>query len=128
MDFQMLPSDVTQLIGSYLLEDKNKTIHKIFHDKKDDDLQVLLFGEVKDLKYIDIDNINNEIYYTSDKMLNYVNNVLQKKSNQTCDRLTINFYEIYSPITIKIFGYNKEGVKIVVIDYFLCEEEKKLSI
>jgi len=34
-----------QIIGSYLLEDKNKTIHKIFKNRKGDDLQVLLFGE-----------------------------------------------------------------------------------
>ena len=49
-----LPCDIMQLIGSYLLEDPNKTIHKIFKDKQDDDLQVILFGEVKDLTYINI--------------------------------------------------------------------------
>ena len=46
-----LNSDIMKKIGSYLLEDKNKTIHKIFKNRPDDDLQVLLFGEVKDLTY-----------------------------------------------------------------------------
>ena len=46
-----LNSDIMQKIGSYLLEDKNKSIHKIFKNRPDDDLQVLLFGEVKDLTY-----------------------------------------------------------------------------
>ena len=49
-----LPSEVMEQIGSYLLEDKNKKIHKIFKNRPDDDLQVLLFGEVKDLTYINI--------------------------------------------------------------------------
>jgi hypothetical protein len=34
-----LNSDIMQKIGSYLLEDKNKTIHKIFKNRPDDDLQ-----------------------------------------------------------------------------------------
>ena len=46
-----LPSEVMEQIGSYLLQDKNKTVHKIFKNRPDDDLQVLLFGEVKDLTY-----------------------------------------------------------------------------
>ena len=44
MKLSDLNSDVMQKIGYHLLEDKNKTIHKIFHEKKDDNLQVLLFG------------------------------------------------------------------------------------
>ena len=51
-----IPTDVMQLIGSYLLEDKEKTIHKIFKKKDDDDLQVVLFGEVKDLTMYDKEN------------------------------------------------------------------------
>ena len=61
MKLSDLTSDVMEQIGSYLLEDKKKTIHKIFHEKKDDNLQVFLFGEVKKLNYIDIDNVDNEI-------------------------------------------------------------------
>ena len=33
-----LPIDIMQKIGSYLLEDKNKTVHKIFKNRPDDDL------------------------------------------------------------------------------------------
>ena len=47
-----LPIDIMQKIGSYLLQDPNKTVHKIFKNRPDDDLQILLFGEVKDLTYI----------------------------------------------------------------------------
>jgi hypothetical protein len=36
MGFTCLNSDVMEKIGSYLLEDKNKTIHKIFYENKDD--------------------------------------------------------------------------------------------
>ena len=46
--FTSLPRDIIiEKIGSYLLEDKNKTIHKIFYWNKDDNLQVLLLGEVR---------------------------------------------------------------------------------
>ena len=55
MKLSDLTSDVMEQIGSYLLEHKKKTIHKIFHEKKDDNLQVLLFSEVKKLNFIDID-------------------------------------------------------------------------
>ena len=38
-----LPHDlIHDKIGAYLLKDPNKTIHKIFKDKEDDDLQILL--------------------------------------------------------------------------------------
>ena len=58
-----LRSDIMGKIGSYLLEDKNKTIHKIFKNRKDDDLQVLLISEVKDVTYISIYSSDNEIDY-----------------------------------------------------------------
>ena len=85
MKLSDLNSDVMQKIGYYLLEDKNKTIHKIFHEKKDDNLQVLLFGEVKKLRFIDIDNVDNEIPYTNDNMKVYINTILQQnKCNEVC--------------------------------------------
>jgi hypothetical protein len=66
-----LNSDIMQKIGSYLLEDKNKTIHKIFKNRPDDDLQLLLFGEVKDLTYVNIYSSDNEIdYKMNDKLKN----------------------------------------------------------
>jgi hypothetical protein len=56
-----LPIDIMQKIGSYLLQDPNKKVHKIFKNRPDDDLQLLLFGEVKDLTYINIYNSDNKI-------------------------------------------------------------------
>ena len=82
-----LNSDIMQKIGSYLLEDKNKTIHKIFKNRPDDDLQVLLFGEVKDLTYVNIYSSDNEIdYKMNDKLKNYVNFILKRmyKKMRTC--------------------------------------------
>ena len=126
MDFQMLLSDVTQLIGSYLLEDKNKTIHKIFHDKKDDDLQVLLFGEVKDLKYIDIDNVDNEIPYVNDHVKDYINVVFQtNKLKERCTKMTVNFYQRYGPIKITIHGYNANDVRIAQIYHYQSHDTGK---
>jgi hypothetical protein len=89
-----LNSDIMQKIGSYLLEDNNKTIHKIFKNKPDDDLQVLLFGEVKDLTYINIYSSDNEIdYKMNDKLKNYVNFILKAKGiKSTCQKMRVKFY------------------------------------
>ena len=118
MKLSDLPSDLMQKIGSYLLQDKKKTIHKIFYEKKDDNLQVLLFGEVKKLRFIDIDNVDNEIPYTNDIVKDYINIILQHNyCNEVCTRMTINFYQSYGPIIIKICAYNSKDVKIAKIDY-----------
>ena len=129
MDFDQmklsdLTSDVMEQIGSYLLEDKKKTIHKIFHEKKDDNLQVFLFGEVKKLNYIDIDNVDNEIPYTNDKVKNYINIIFKNNyCNEVCTRITINFYQCYGPIRIIICGYNSKDVKVAKIDYLIgCKQ------
>ena len=89
-----LNSDIMQKIGSYLLEDKNKTIHKIFKNKPDDDLQVLLFGEVKDLTYVNIYSSDNEIdYKMNDKLKYYVNFILKAKGiKSTCQKMRVKFY------------------------------------
>ena len=89
-----LNSDIMQKIGSYLLEDKNKTIHKIFKNRPDDDLQVLLFGEVKDLTYVNIYSSDNEIdYKMNDKLKNYVNFILKAKGiKNTCQTMRVKFY------------------------------------
>ena len=89
-----LNSDIMQKIGSYLLEDKNKTIHKIFKNRPDDDLQVFLFGEVKDLTYINIHDCHNEIdYEMNDKIKNYVNFILKTKGiKNTCQTMRVKFY------------------------------------
>jgi hypothetical protein len=89
-----LPGDIMEKIGSYLLEDKNKTIHKIFKNRPDDDLQVLLFGEVKDLTYVNIHDCHNEIdYKMNDKIKNYVNFILKAKGiKNTCQTMRVKFY------------------------------------
>ena len=89
-----LPSEVMEQIGSYLLEDKSKTIQKIFRNRPDDELQVLLFGEVKDLTYINIYNSDNEIdYKMNDKLQNYVNFILKAKgSKRNCEKMRVQFY------------------------------------
>ena len=89
-----LNSDIMQKIGSYLLEDKNKTIHKIFKNRPDDDLQVLLFGEVKDLTYVNIYSSDNEIdYKMNDKLKNYVNFILKAKGiKSNCEKMRVQFY------------------------------------
>ena len=124
MKLSDLNSDVMQKIGYYLLEDKNKTIHKIFHEKKDDNLQVLLFSEVKKLRFIDIDNVDNEIPYTNDKVKVSINNFLKNDyCNEVCTRMTINFYQCDGPIRIIICAYNSKDVKIAKINYYQCDEK-----
>ena len=79
-----LPNDIMQKIGSHLLQDPNKTVHKIFKNRPDDDLQVLLFGEVKDLTYINIYSSDNTIDYPMNyKLLDYVNYILKIKGIKT---------------------------------------------
>ena len=119
MKLSDLPSDLMEKIGSYLLQDKNKTIHKIFHEKKDDNLQVLLFGEVKKLSFIDIDNVDNEIPYTNKNMKKYINTLLKNNyCNQVCTRMTINFYQSYGPIRIIIRAYNSNDLNIARLEHW----------
>ena len=119
MKLSDLPSDLMEKIGSYLLDDKKKTIHKIFYEKKDDNLQVLLFGEVKKLNYIDIDNVDNERPYNNENMKKYINTLLKKcHCNHVCTRMTINFYQIYGPIRITIRGYNSNDLNITRIEHW----------
>lgn len=118
-----LNSDIMQKIGSYLLEDKNKTIHKIFKNRPDDDLQVLLFGEVKDLTYVNIYNSDNEIdYQMNDKLKNYVNFILKAKgSKRNCEKMRVQFYiHTYKnpniqEIRVTINFYDKEDKQIASI-------------
>ena len=110
-----LNSDIMQKIGSYLLEDKNKTIHKIFKNRPDDDLQVLLFGEVKDLTYVNIYSSDNEIdYKMNDKLKNYVNFILKAKGiKSTCQTMRVKFY--LEPTHI---GYNNRDTRIIKIKFY----------
>ena len=89
-----LPIDIMQKIGSYLLEDPNKTVHQIFKNRPDDDLQVLLFGEVKDLTYMNIYSSDNKINYPMNyRLLDYVNYILKVKGvKNTLEKMRVNFY------------------------------------
>ncbi len=119
-----LPSEVMEQIGSYLLEDKSKTIQKIFRNRPDDELQVLLFGEVKDLTYINIYNSDNEIDYTiNDKLKGYANYILKAKGvKSTCEKMRVNFYvHTYKNPNVKdarliIKFLDKKGKEIAAIE------------
>jgi len=116
-----LPSEVMEQIGSYLLQDKNKTVHKIFKNRPDDDLQVLLFGEVKDLTYINIRDSDNKINYPMNyKLLDYVNYILKVKGVKlTLEKMKINFYhheyKYMNEAKVIIEFYNKEDIQKAVI-------------
>ena len=116
-----LPSEIMEQIGSYLLEDKSKTIQKIFRNRPDDELQVLLFGEVKDLTYINIYNYDNTIDYPMNyKLLDYVNYILKVKGVKlTLEKMKINFYhheyKYMNEAKVIIEFYNKEDIQKVVI-------------
>ena len=116
-----LPNDIMQKIGSYLLEDKYKTIQKIFRNRPDDELQVLLFGEVKDLTYINIYNYDNTIDYPMNyKLLDYVNYILKVKGVKlTLEKMKINFYhheyKYMNEAKVIIEFYNKKNIQKAVI-------------
>jgi hypothetical protein len=118
-----LNSDIIQKIGSYLLEDKNKTIHKIFKNRPDDDLQVLLFGEVKDLTYVNIYSPDNEIdYKMNDKLKNYVNFILKVNDVKlTIEKMKLNFYIETKHFKRSFMDYRK--IRIV----FYNEEDKQIA-
>ena len=116
-----LPIDIMQKIGSYLLEDKYKTIQKIFRNRPDDELQVLLFGEVTDLTYINIYNYDNTIDYPMNyKLLDYVNYILKVKGVKlTLEKMKINFYhheyKYMNEAKVIIEFYNKKNIQKAVI-------------
>ena len=95
-----LPIDIMQKIGSYLLEDPNKTVHKIFKNRPDDDLQVLLFGEVKDLLLYDEEN---RIGHYSHILKEYIKYMLHVKGITTMlETMEVNFYDTCSSIIVQI--------------------------
>ena len=118
-----LPSEVMEHIGSYLLQDPNKKIHKTFKNRPDDELQVLLFGEVKDLTYINIYDSNNKINYPMNyKLLDYVNYILKVKGVKlTLEKMKINFYhheyKHTSESKVIIEFYNKKDIQKAVIEH-----------
>ena len=108
------PSDIMEKIGSYLLEDKNKTIHKIFKNSPDDDLQVLLFGEVKDLILYDEEN---RIGHYSHVLKEYIKYILHVKGITTIlDSMEVNFYDTCTSIIVKVKMRNKKKEVLAVIE------------
>ena len=101
-----LPIDIMQKIGSYLLQDPNKTVHKIFKNRPDDDLQVLLFGEVKDLILYDEEN---RIGHYSHVLREYIKYILHVKGITTMlETMEVNFYDTCSSIIVKVKMRNKK--------------------
>ena len=116
-----LHSEVMQQIGGYLLQDPNKKIHKIFKNRPDDNLQVLLFGEVKDLTYINIYSSDNEIDYPMNyKLLDYVNYILKVKGvKNTLEKMRVNFY---------VHTYKNPNIKDVkLVIKFLNKQDKEIA-
>ena len=90
MDFSDLPFDVINgCISKYLLEDKQ--INKIFHEKDDYYLQMLLFGEIKKLPYI-IRYDTNTYKVQNDVLKAYVNRIFRGfKINEEVHSIIVNF-------------------------------------
>ena len=91
--FMDLPSDIIQNnISKYLLEDKQ--INKIFHNKKDNELKFLLFGNNIELPYMNLNNMDNEIEVKNDELIKYVNYILKQKNiNKVVKNISVSFYE-----------------------------------
>ena len=90
MDFSDLPFDVINgCISKYLLEDKQ--INKIFNEKDDYYLQMLLFGEIKKLPYI-IRYDTNTYKVQNDVLKAYVNRIFRGfKINEEVHSIIVNF-------------------------------------
>ena len=109
-----LPNDIMQKIGSHLLQDPNKTVHKIFKNRPDDDLQVLLFGEVKDLILYDEEN---RIGHYSHVLREYIKYILHVKGITTMlETMEVNFYDTCSSIIVKVKMRNKKKEVLAVIE------------
>ena len=109
-----LPNDIMQKIGSHLLQDPNKTVHKIFKNRPDDDLQVLLFGELKDLILYDEDNRTGHYSHVLKEYIQYVLHV--KGMTTKLETMEVNFYDTCSSIIVKVKMRNKKKEVLAVIE------------
>jgi hypothetical protein len=91
--FMDLPIDIIQNnISKYLLEDKQ--INKIFHNKKDNQLKYLLFGNNIELPYMNLNNRGNKIEVKNDELIKYVNYILKQKGiNKVVKNISVDFHE-----------------------------------
>ena len=90
IQFSDLPDDIIHnQISKYFLEDKQ--INKIFHEKEDYYLQMLLFGEIKKLPYV-IRYDTNTYKIQNDVLKAYVNRVFRGfKINEEVHSIIVNF-------------------------------------
>ena len=90
IQFSDIPDDIIHnQISKYLLEDKK--INKIFHEKDDYYLQMLLFGEIKKLPYV-IRYDTNTYKIQNDVLKAYVNRVFRGfKINEEVHSIIVNF-------------------------------------
>ena len=88
-----LPTDIIQNnISKYLLEDKQ--INKIFHNKENNELKFILFGNNIELPYMNIYSIENKMEVKNDELMEYVNYILKQKNiNKTVKKIDVTFYE-----------------------------------
>ena len=90
IQFSDIPDDIMHnQISKYLLEDKQ--INKIFNEKDDYYLQMLLFGEIKKLPYV-IRYDTNTYKIQNDVLKAYVNRVFRGfKINEEVHSIIVNF-------------------------------------
>jgi hypothetical protein len=88
-----LPTYIIQInISKYLLEDKQ--INKIFHNKEDNELKFILFGNNIELPYMNLNNRENKIEVKNDELLKYVNYILKQKGiNKVVKNISVEFHE-----------------------------------
>jgi hypothetical protein len=91
--FMDLTTDIIQNnVSKYLLEDKQ--INKIFHNKEDNELKFILFGNNIDLTYMNLNNRDNNIEVKNDELLKYVNYILKQKGiNKVVKNISVDFHE-----------------------------------
>jgi hypothetical protein len=84
------PNDIMHhCISKYLLEDKQ--INKIFHEKDDDYLQMLLLGEIKKLPYV-VRYDTNTYKIQNDVLKAYVNRIFRGFNiNEEVHSIIVNF-------------------------------------
>ena len=107
IQFSDIPDDIIHnQISKYLLEDKK--INKIFHEKDDYYLQMLLFGEIKKLPYV-IRYDTNTYKIQNDVLKSYVNRIMRGlKINKEVHSIIVNFY--FHPHEWKI-DYNEMWIE-----------------
>ena len=105
--FMDLPSDIIyNNISKYLLEDKQ--INKIFHNKEDNELKFILFGNNIELPYMNIHSIENKMEVKNDELMKYVNYILKQKNiNKTVKKLMLLFMKSMQKVKVVLHGLKR---------------------